>query len=109
MWFCYDGECFETYETPEKAKAAADKAMAYCRNEAADGWPEETESICWGKVLVHAKVTMERPATEDEKEWAEWDTYQEIELVQLPSIEPTGCPMPGACSCPYPNEIRNQQ
>lgn len=100
MWFCYDGAYMEFFDRPELAKAKAEENLADCRKDAAiEGWSEDTEEICWGKVMGKVAVISERPTEEDDcvDDW--FETVAEMELIQLPPIEPIGCPTPGACSC----------
>jgi hypothetical protein len=56
QWFSYDPEDgLETHDTPEQAKAAAEKSLdEYRDNAAGDGWYENVEMICWG--AVHGQV-----------------------------------------------------
>lgn len=57
---------FETYKTQEEAIAAAEEMLSIFREEASEGWSEETESICWGIVLQSAVETdVKKPAEEN--------------------------------------------
>ena len=57
---------FETYKTAEEAKAAADEAIHYYREDACDGWPEEVEQVCWGEIKQETTQTGLRPREEDD-------------------------------------------
>lgn len=56
MWFVYDGETFETYNTEAEAKAAADEAMQSWEDAAGDGWPEESVNVLYGQVTHSVRV-----------------------------------------------------
>jgi hypothetical protein len=43
--------------TEEAARAAAQQSIDLYREDAADGWPEEVERVCWGIVLGQAAET----------------------------------------------------
>lgn len=81
MWFSYDGNSFELHDDPQKAKDAADRALGYCTDEAVEGWPEETTSICWGRVVQKAEIVSERPRTGADAVDSCIDLIQEIEMV----------------------------
>ena len=49
-FFSFDGEGFETHDTPEAAKAAAEAWLDYYRDESGDGWSEEVTNIYWGEI-----------------------------------------------------------
>jgi hypothetical protein len=83
MWFCFDGESFETFATETEAKARADESLDDYRDDAADGWPEESMNVCWGQVVQNVAVTSERPKSEGD--CTACDVIQERELVgELP-------------------------
>lgn len=53
-WFAYDPEDgLETFDTPEKAREAATRAMDVASDRAADetGWSDDVDRICWGRIL----------------------------------------------------------
>lgn len=53
QYFSYDplGDGFVLHSTEEKAKRAAEDALAADCDEAVDeGWSEESMSVCWGEV-----------------------------------------------------------
>ncbi len=67
MFFCVDS-CgdIETFDTADKAKAAAESALQAERDDAMDGWSEEVTNIMWGKVLGTCELEFERPRTDDD-------------------------------------------
>jgi len=74
-YFSYDPEngC-EFHDTPEQAMAHAETVLSECRDYADDGWPENMEWICWGKVKGRVVETERRPA-DAESEFAEIVEY----------------------------------
>ena len=51
LYFSYCPECgFETHNTLEEAKAAAEERLDFFRDYAADGWNEGVGQVCWGEV-----------------------------------------------------------
>lgn len=53
-YFVYSADAgFETFKTEGEAKAYAEKCLGYYEEAAQfDGeWPEETDSVVWGKIL----------------------------------------------------------
>lgn len=83
MWFSFDGHQFNTYETAEAAKKDANDALEMFRDEAPEGWAEEAYQVCWGRILEHAEIVSERPATEDDCCVGSVDTIQEINLIGM--------------------------
>lgn len=54
-YFAYDPECgFELFETADEAQSHAQDAIDQFREEAAGGWPESVEGVCWGELKQHA-------------------------------------------------------
>jgi len=54
-YFAYDPECgFELFETAAEAQSHAQDAIDQFREEAAEGWPESVEGVCWGELKQHA-------------------------------------------------------
>ncbi len=50
-YFAFDPECgFELFDTAEEAQSYAQQVIDQYRDEAAEGWPESVEGICWGEV-----------------------------------------------------------
>lgn len=57
-YFSYDPDCgFEQHDTAEEARKAAETALDHYRDQAADGWSEEVESICWGEIRGSVRET----------------------------------------------------
>lgn len=56
-YFMYDVDAgFETFSTEEDAKAAAEESIDTYRKAAVDeGWNEDVDSVCWGKVSESAE------------------------------------------------------
>ena len=51
-YFAYDQEVgFDLYDTASEAKKAAQESVDEYRSEAAEGWNEAVENVCWGVVL----------------------------------------------------------
>lgn len=64
-YFCYDPETgFETHNTTEGAKQAAEDAIDYYRDHADEGWSEEVTGVCWGKILQRTVETASFSASE---------------------------------------------
>lgn len=62
MFFSYDHENgIEFHETAEAAKARAEENFQYDQDAAPDGWHEEVDSICWGKVSERVVETDRHP------------------------------------------------
>jgi hypothetical protein len=68
MWFSYDPNCngFMFHATEAEAKEAAEDALEFERDEADEGWSEEVDRICWGKVNARAMMTDLHTKREDE-------------------------------------------
>lgn len=51
-FYSYDeNEGFRRHATLDEAEAAAKSALEFYKDNAADGWPEETTEVCYGAVL----------------------------------------------------------
>ena len=85
MWFAFYDQMFELYDTEDKAKAVAEKCLEDCRDEAVDGWCEESLNICWGKVHQHVEITLEREKNDDDFVSGDIDIIQVRELVSTES------------------------
>lgn len=71
-FFMYDPESgFETYETAEQAKSAAEDAIDWYRGEAVDGWSDEVEQVCWGEIKQDSQQVGLRPREEGDKSGCE--------------------------------------
>lgn len=66
MFFSWDpnGDGFETHFTEEEAKAAAQSALDAEADQASEGWSENVEEICWGKLHGSVFETSRGPAPE---------------------------------------------
>ena len=82
MWFSYDHEDGVSFhDTPEQAKAAAERAFGFDQDEAPDGWHEEVATICWGEVRGRVAETSRRPTTpEDGIDCAEFVEYSLVDV-----------------------------
>ena len=62
-FFCRSDEFYKEFTTEQEAKDAATELLHQCRIEARNEgeWPEEVDSIIWGKILG---VTMYRQESE---------------------------------------------
>lgn len=68
-YFCYDPDTgFETYNTPEGAKQAAEDAIDFYRDNAAEGWNEEVCGVCWGKINQRTVETLSLSIKEAENQ-----------------------------------------
>ncbi|WP_206424550.1 hypothetical protein [Delftia lacustris] len=57
-FFSASNEGLDEHDTAEAAQNEAQSIIDMYREEAADGWPEEVDSVCWGVILGKA---VERP------------------------------------------------
>ncbi|MEI7195010.1 hypothetical protein WCT81_04595 [Pectobacterium versatile] len=56
---------FEKHKTSEEAIRSAQEMIDACREDADDGWPEETDTICWGVIIQMAEETDFQKPSED--------------------------------------------
>ncbi|WP_052235234.1 hypothetical protein [Pectobacterium brasiliense] len=57
-FFMYSDETgFEKHKTKDEAIKSAQEMIDVCREDADDGWPEETDTICWGVIIQMAEET----------------------------------------------------
>lgn len=52
------------HETADDAKGACEEQLDHARDEAVEGWPEETDELCWGVVIEDAHVVSRKRAPE---------------------------------------------
>ncbi|MDJ0473767.1 hypothetical protein QNA27_08900 [Pantoea eucalypti] len=74
-YFAYDPECgFELFDTADEAQSHAQDAIDQFREEAAEGWPESVEGVCWGELKQHAvETTLNAGDKEDiDKEFSDY-------------------------------------
>lgn len=83
QFFSYDGQNFETHNTEQEARDAAEDALEFFRGEASDGWDDESMHVCWGRLMQSVQVTKERPAEPDDNMPEGIETYQRRELVDV--------------------------
>lgn len=51
-WFSYDpGDYFQTHDTESAAKSAAEAAFSHYREASVDGWDEDVEQVCYGRIV----------------------------------------------------------
>lgn len=97
---CNEEGDVEFHETETQAKERAQAALDYCQDEASsDGWPENTNQICWGELRERVTMTSERQRPdasklnadmEDEsgEDWSHgFDIMQEFELLPIANPE----------------------
>lgn len=92
FWSYSDASGFERHETAEQARAAAEQALDWHRDESSDGWAEEDEvtRTCWGEireaVVETARVTVEQAEAKGDEDMAGtlrangWDYHAEYDL-----------------------------
>lgn len=62
-FFAYDPDSgFELFATEAEAKKFADDAIEYYRGDAfTDGWPDEVNQVCWGRLMGESTKVNARP------------------------------------------------
>ncbi|MEG0209079.1 MULTISPECIES: hypothetical protein [Gammaproteobacteria] len=70
MFFGYDPDSgFNLFKTEAEAKSFAQDAIDYYKGESCDGWDEQVDQVCWGKVMQETVMTNKRECeTPHEKE-----------------------------------------
>lgn len=89
-FWSYDpfGDGFDTHPTAEAARAAAEASLTWAAEQAAsEGWPDETNAICWGPIAEAVVQTERRPLDPDETGADYFDEIADYALVSLPSAE----------------------
>lgn len=74
-YFSYDSECgFELFNTADEAQSYAQDMIDGFREEAAEGWPESVESVCWGEIKQQAQESTFNAGDEDDpdKEYSDY-------------------------------------
>ncbi len=68
-FFSYDPEDgFKLHATEDEAKERAQNAIDLYRDDAAEGWAEEVEDVCWGNVRQNVlEINIEPPNNHDEE------------------------------------------
>lgn len=90
-WFSYDaeGDGFRLHDAEEEARTAAQRALEQRRDEAADGWSEDVESICWGKVHQAVVLTSSIDTADDPDCSSRFDSIDDYDLLDVDE-KPTG-------------------
>ena len=100
-WFSYDpGNGFEWHATEVQAKDAAENALGYYRDEAVEGWDEEVDQVCWGRIIGQVQETsrIKKPPKEQidedgyDEEGHNWSQFDEIVDYALCPNAPTHRP-----------------
>ncbi len=90
------------HNTASKAQKHAQKAIDfYEKNASTDGWPEDIEETCWGKVIESAMPCNHRP--DPDGDWAE------IHDVELRAVKSDGPGLTHAGSAPVQDCIAVMQ
>ncbi len=80
MYFSYDPEDgFELHKTRDEAKKRADDSLELYRDEAYEGWHEQTCELCWGKLIEKAAVTRCEKAPSD----SDFDEILDFDLTPI--------------------------
>jgi len=68
-FFSYDPEDgFQLHATEDEAKERAQNAIDLYRDDAAEGWAEEVEGVCWGNVRQNVvEINIATPNNHDEE------------------------------------------
>lgn len=78
---------FEEHGTAELAMKSADADLAGERDEAsAEGWSEETDTICWG-VIVQKAVENKFEKPSEENGWIGWSDYTLLPSIETPATD----------------------
>ena len=86
-FFSYDHENGpEFHSTAKEAKKRADEALDNDREYAYEGWAEEVEQICWGKILGQVVETERRPV-KPEDGLCGFDEYVDYQLSDTHAVE----------------------
>ena len=83
-YFAYSHEMgVEFFPSAELAKERAERELCEYRECAAgEGWSEDTESVCWGKVTEFCKIVSEEEVTEEDPWFGEFDRVLDYGLVK---------------------------
>ena len=65
-FFCFDGEDYNTYETEAEAVQAAEDGLEFNRDNACEGWAEETDQIIVGRITHQVTETERRDRTDED-------------------------------------------
>lgn len=65
-YFAYESDFgFETFETDELAREAAEGAIDRYREDADDGWDDNVANVCWGVIAQQADLHIEKITDQD--------------------------------------------
>ncbi len=79
-YFSYDPEDgYETHTTENEASKRADNALELYRSDAYEGWHEDVEQVCWGKIIEKVERTKCEKAPDD----SEFDEIWDFDLVPV--------------------------
>lgn len=83
-YFAYSHEMgIEFFPSAELAKERAERELDEYRDHAGhEGWSEDTESVCWGKVTEFCKIVSEDEVTEEDPWFGEFDRVVDYGLVK---------------------------
>ena len=87
-FFMYSEETgFEFHKTKTDAIKSAEDMIGVCREEAcSEGWPEDTESICWGVIMQKAtEADFEKPS--EENGWIGWSEFSLAPSIETPATD----------------------
>lgn len=87
-FFMYSEETgFEFHKTKTDAIKSAEDMIGVCREEAcSEGWPEDTESICWGVIMQKAtEADFEKPS--EENGWIGWSEFSLTPSIETPATD----------------------
>lgn len=82
-----DATGFEIHKTREAAIASAEDMISDCREEAAsEGWPEDTDTICWGIIMQKAvEGEFEKPS--ESNGFIGWSEYSLQPTIETPATD----------------------
>ena len=89
-YFSYDDQNnFELHDTLAEAKAAAEKALDYCSDEArSEGWPESVDEICFGELRGQVVETLREPWDTEKHGDAPEEGCERVDYALLPTAPP---------------------
>ena len=90
-FFSHDpGDCgIKFHDTAEEARDAAEAALDAYRDEAPDGWDENTDSVCWGEVREQVQETFRRLYDPEQDQFIDPDCTEIVgyDLLPIPPAE----------------------
>jgi hypothetical protein len=82
-FFAHDGDNNELFDTLAEAKAAAQSALDYYKDDAPEGWNDNCLNICYGIVVAKVEITESRDATPEDPCWPDCAGFEERDLVEI--------------------------